>query len=392
METAIKAFEKTHPNVTVNYTYYTLSPQFLTALKTAAASNTLPDVIGLSPGSLTQEYRSYLSPINGLAKKTWGPNWTKRVLPIDLAQMKMGNPRGDNNYYILPQESQVLSVWYNRQIFKKLHLTVPKTLPQLVKVSKALSAGGYMPMYQGAGAAWQNENVFILLADQQQANLFEKVQLGKASWTSPGMVRAMTTWGELFNDGVFQSGALGGEPYPTGADLFAAGRVGMITFGSWWLQEPQLPPPVPPLVKGMKGFGWFPFPAGPGATSPGPTVGGIDVGVGLTKYGAKDPAAWEFMASLVDGAGAQAVLNKDLNDLPAFNNLSAPRGLGSSILLSYKQFMKVLPSAQNQRFYSPVVETAVDNALAGVAAGKLTPKAALASIAATQRNVGPGTN
>lgn len=391
METAIKAFEKTHPNVTVNYTYYNYSPQFITALKTAAASNSLPDVIGLQPGSLTQQYRDQLVPINSLAAKTWGKNWTKHVFPVDLSQMRMGNPPGDSNYYILPQESQVLAVWYNTQIFAKLHLSVPKTFAQLETVAKALSTHGYLPMYQGAAGAWQNENVFIILADQQSPNLFEKAQLGKASWTSPAMLRAMTAWGELFKNGVFQPGALGDQGYPTGANLFAAGRVGMMTLGSWWLQEPQLPPPVPPLVKNLSGFAWFPFPAAPRASGPGPSVGGIDVGVGLTKTGAKNPAAWQFMASLVDGEGAQAVLNNDLNDLPAFDNLTPPKSLGSNILKYYDQFMKALPSAQNQRFYSPVLQTAVDNALAGVAAGTLTPKAALARIAATQQKVGPGT-
>lgn len=391
METAIKAFEKTHPNVTINYTYYNYSPQFITALKTAAASNSLPDVIGLQPGSLTQQYRSYLTPINSLAAKTWGKDWTKHVFPVDLSQMKMGNPPRDNNYYILPQESQVLAVWYNTQIFSKLHLSVPKTFAQLESVAKTLSAHGYLPMYQGAAGAWQNENVFIILADQQSPNLFEKAQLGKASWTSPAMLRAMTAWGQLFKSGIFQPGALGDQGYPTGANLFAAGRVGMMTLGSWWLQEPQLTPPVPPLVKNLSGFGWFPFPQAPGGSGPGPTVGGIDVGVGLTKNGAKNSAAWQFMASLVAGEGAQAVLNQNLNDLPAFDTLTAPTSLGSNILKNYNQFMKVLPTAQNQRFFSPVLQTAVDNALAGVAAGSLTPKAALARVAATQKKVGPGT-
>ena len=62
METAIAAFEKTHPNITVQYTYYNYSPQYITALKTASASNTLPDIIGLQPGSLTQQYRTDLVP------------------------------------------------------------------------------------------------------------------------------------------------------------------------------------------------------------------------------------------------------------------------------------------------------------------------------------------
>ena len=51
MQQAINTFEAQHPNITVKYSYYNYSPQLLTALKTGAATGTLPDIIGLQPGS-----------------------------------------------------------------------------------------------------------------------------------------------------------------------------------------------------------------------------------------------------------------------------------------------------------------------------------------------------
>ena len=125
---------------------------------------------------------------------------------------------------MLPLDSQVLGVWYNLQIFKTLHLSVPTTLAQLVSDCKTIASHGYLPMYQGAAAGWQNENVYMTLADQNQANSFENAQLGKIPWTSAPLVNAMATWKALFSDGVFQNGALGDQGYPTGADLFRTGR------------------------------------------------------------------------------------------------------------------------------------------------------------------------
>ena len=387
MEVGIKAFEAQHPNITVNYTYYNYSPQFLTALKAAAATGSLPDIIGLQPGSLTQQYRSDLAPLNTLAASAWGNNWRKLVYPVDLQQMLMGNPKGNNNYYILPLDSQVLGVWYNTQLFNKLHISVPTTLAQMVSDSKVLTSHGYLPMYQGGAGAWQNENVFMTLADQNLANSFQNAQLGKISWTSTPMLKAMTTWRALFNDGVFQTGALGDQGYPTGADLFAAGRVGMFYIGSWWLQEAEFPPPLPPLVVGMKGFGSFNFPATQPGNQPGAIVGGIDEGIGLTKTGAKNPAASEFLTSVVNGPASAAILAKAFNDLPSFTNAKAPH-LAPRIMTLYHQQLAELAKAQNQRFYSPVVQVAFDNALAGVAAGQLTPAAALAKVAAAQKKNG----
>jgi raffinose/stachyose/melibiose transport system substrate-binding protein len=384
MEKAIAGYEKLHPNVTVNYTYYNYSPQYLTALKTAAASNTLPDIIGLQPGSLTQQYRPYLEPLNALAAKTWGAHWTKLVYPVDLDQMTMGNPPGNHNYYDLPMESQVLAVWYNVKLFRQLHLSVPTTLSQLETDAHALRKAGYLPMYQGGAGLWQDENVFMTLADQNSADVFEKAQLGQVPWTAPAMVNAMSTWRSLFTSGVFQDGALGDQGYPTGAQLFAAGRVGMVYFGSWWLQEGQLQPPLPPLVKDLNGFNFFLWPADAG-NKPGPVVGGIDVSYGLTKTGASNPAAWPFLSSLVHGAAFNAAW-RDLNDLPAFTGTPLPP-VGPHEVALYKKFMALLPDAQNQRFYSPAVQNALDNALTGVAAGTLSPSKALAQVEAVQKKV-----
>ena len=169
MQKAIKAYEKAHPGVTVNYTYYNYDPQFITALKAAAKSGTLPDIIGLQPGSLTQQYRADLTPVNTLAAKTWGSSREQKIYPVDLQQMRMGNPAGNSNVYIIPDESQVLAIWYNKQIFAKLHISVPTTMAGLIADAKKIKAAGYIPMYQGAAGAWQNENVFLMLASTGSA-------------------------------------------------------------------------------------------------------------------------------------------------------------------------------------------------------------------------------
>jgi raffinose/stachyose/melibiose transport system substrate-binding protein len=379
MDKIIKAFESKHPGVKVTYSYYNYSPEYLTALKAGAASNSLPDLIGLQPGSLTQQYRPYLSAVNDLAAKTWGANWTDKVFPVAVKQMLMGNPSGDNGYYIMPHETQVICVWYNTQIFQQLGLQVPKTLSDLEAVAKKLSDNGYIPMYQGAADGWQNENVFLMLAHQLAPGLTDKAQLGQAPWTSPELVKAMQTWGKLFTDGVFQAGALGAHAYPTGAQLFSQGKVGMMALGSWWLQESRYAPPLPPLVQDMKGFDYFYFPAIDAGGNASPPVGGIDIGYGITKTGAQKQAAWDFMVSLVNGEGEQAALN-DLNDLPSFTGFQPTISVTPNIKSMYTRFVADVAVAQNQRFAYPAIADALDNALAGVAGGTLSAQDALASV------------
>ena len=308
MQKSIIAFEKTHPGIKVKYTYYNYSPEYITALKAAAASDSLPDLIGLQPGSLTQQYRSQLRSLNARAAKQWGAGWQDKIFPVNRKQMLMGNPAGDANDYILPQKSQDLVIWYNTKIFAKLGLWVPKSDGGVIAVAHALSKNGYIPMFQGAADGWQNENVFLMLANQRAPGLIDKAQAGQAKWTSPELVQAMTDWRALFTDGVFQQGALGAHTYPTGAQLFSQGRVGMMALGSWWMQESKFPPPLSQYVQNMDGFDFFYMPALKGSDHASPPVGGIDIGYGLTKNGAQNPAAWTFLASLINGAalhGAQ---------------------------------------------------------------------------------------
>jgi len=385
MQKSIAAFEKAHPDIKVNYTYYNYSPEYITALKAAAASGSLPDVIGLQPGSLTQQYRENLEAVNERAAKQWGDKWAEKVFPVNRKQMLMGNPKGDENYYIIPQESQVLCIWYNRKIFEKLNLSVPKTYAELKAVAKALTDGGYIPMFQGAADGWQNENVFLMLANQFSPGIVDKAQAGETKWTAPELVAAMKAWKGLFDDGIFQQGALGAHAYPTGAQLFAQGKVGMMALGSWWMQESKFPPPLSEFVQNMDGFDFFYLPPVKDGNSASPPVGGIDIGYGLTKNGGKKPEAWTFLAELTNGVGLQEALN-DLNDLPAFDGNSPKGDITDHVKDMSARFMADLPKAQNQRFASPAIAEALDNALAGVAAGSVEPEAALAGVqAATEK-------
>jgi raffinose/stachyose/melibiose transport system substrate-binding protein len=189
----------------------------------------------------------------------------------------------------------------------------------------------------------------------------------------------MTDWGDLFKDGVIQAGALGAHAYPIGAQLFAEGRVGMMALGSWWMQESKFPPPLSAYVQNMDGFDFFYMPALPNSNRASPPIGGIDIGYGLTKSGAQNPAAWTFLASLVNGDGLQQSLN-DLNDLPAFIGHQPQGDVPQHVMAMYQRFMTDLPHAENQRFAVPVIADALDNALSGVADGSLQPSAALQSV------------
>lgn len=384
MKKIVAAIEKKHPNIHIETN---ISPHaaYNTSLAAAASSGSLPDIIGLPAGSQTQQYRPDLQPMDPIAKELWGNNWESNFPASAIKQATLGNPSGDNHLYMIPQETQVTNVWYNKKIFQQLNLSVPTTLDELIANSKKISAAGYIPFFQGAAAVNFNSWLFDQIAAQTDMSALQSAQRGGSTWAQPGMVQAATIWKKMFDSGVFEQGAVGAQQYPTGANLFAAGRVGMILLGSWWLQEAALPT-SPSGLKSMADFGTFAFPAVEAGGSPTPPLGGIDFGWGLTKNAGKNAAVQTasktVLKELVSGVGEQIMIN-DLNDLPAFKGFKPQTKYSSDVMAIYSKYLTLVDGAQNHLFGNPTVEQALTTNLQNIALGKVTPAQAMANVQAS---------
>lgn len=186
-EKMIAAFEKANPDIKIDYTNYNYNPEYLQALSAASASDNLPDIVGLQPGSLTQTYKDYLIDLGDYAKEEWGDDWTSVYDNVTQSQLQLGNAEGDESYYILPIETQDIYVEYNKTLFDQLGLEVPKTYDELVEVSKTLREKGYAPLFFGGADGWQHVNLLIMCTSQISDTLFDECQNGEKEWTSDEM-------------------------------------------------------------------------------------------------------------------------------------------------------------------------------------------------------------
>ena len=314
MEKMIAAFQQKNPDIKVTFNNMNYNPQYLAALSAGAGSNSLPDIIALQPGSLTQQYRNYLIDLSPYISKSWGGSWAEKFYKIDLDQMRLGNPKGDNAIYIAPCESQIIDIWYNKSLFDQLGIKVPGTWNELKAASKSLSDKGYAPLYFGGADGWQKTNIFLMLSEQIAPGEVYTAQAGTSKWTSPGMIKTMEAWQDFFTN-VAQVGALSNVAYPDGVGQFVAGRVGMMALGSWWPQE-FTNPDAPPNVKNWIFDHFFLPPYNSGGPA-SPPIGGMDFGFGITKNSKNPDAAWRVLESFAGGEGIQASVD-DLNNLPAF--------------------------------------------------------------------------
>ncbi|HUA76232.1 MAG TPA: extracellular solute-binding protein [Acetobacteraceae bacterium] len=375
------AIEKAHPDIRIDATIQPHTAYF-TAIKAAQASGTLPDLIGLPPGAYTQEYRPDLEPLDAIAADSWGADWQKNFAPALLTQARLGNPKGDTQFYMLPQEAEVLNLWYSRAAFARAGIAAPPAnFDELVADVAKLRKAGFIGFYQGGGTGLFDNWVFMQIAAQTDLADLLAAENGAAVWDKPGMLAAAKVWEQLFTRRVVQPGALSALQYPTGANLFAAGRVGMISLGSWWLQETHLS--TNPALATMSGYGKFFFPALREGGSASPTLGGVDIGWGITKNAAKSPAVEAatkiVLKELISGAGEQVALDQ-LNDLPAFNGMQPSAPLSPHLKALYDTYIQELATANPHQIGNPVVFNTLAANLQAVGAGTKTPEAAMQAV------------
>ena len=371
-EQMIEAFNINYPDIRIepDITNY---PEYLVDLQTMAASGALPDLIGLEPGALTQQYRDHLMPLQDCAAQTWGENWQDQFYPVGIEQARLGNPAGDENIYGLPVLVQTINMWYTVPIFEDAGVEPPTTYDELLELAQLFNGQGIAPVMIGAGDGWIRRDVYMQLIHNIAPGLIYAAELGDANFTDEPFVEAMTWWKRLFDDGIFQIGALGMTHYPGAVEQIQGGRAAMFPMGAWWQQQAANPNP-PPLDQNLAGYAPFKFPDVTGEGAPEDLLGGIDVMLGVTRNAQNPEAACRVITDWISGAGAQALINT-YNDLPAYIGL-VPESFGSDNQQAVWELFtdEWLPTVTYARqLRSPDVKQALENALAGVAAGEMTP-------------------
>jgi raffinose/stachyose/melibiose transport system substrate-binding protein len=383
------AFVAKNPGTTIDATVFNY-PEYLVDLQTRASSNTMPDIVGLQPGALTQQYRDKLMPLQDCATKSWGADWQSKFYPIGIEQARMGNPDGDENFYSLPLLVQTVNLWGNSKILESKGVQPPKTWEELKAAVATLKGGKYAPFMLPAKDSWLRNVVFLQIANNVEPGLVYKAEDGSDKWTNPRIVEAFDYWHKLFTEKIAQEGAVGLDAYPNGANQFEAGNAAMIPLGAWWIQQSDpTRKDLPPLSKGMDGFEPFLFPTIPGGAAESQYVGGIDVALGIAKNAKNPDLACKVVADWIAGAGAQKLINT-FNDLPAVTGLNPETFTSAKQEAIWKELTtEWMPKVKYSRYLkSPKVDTALGDALAGVATGDLSPQEAAAKVQAAQDAAG----
>ncbi|TCI53422.1 extracellular solute-binding protein [Exiguobacterium sp. SH5S13] len=275
-----------------------------------------PDVIGLKEPMIPQ-YKDRLVPAKDYMDKAAGAGWQDKLIELGIEQTtvdgeQMAVPVGFTGQAYL---------MYNKTLLDKYGVTPPKTYDETVKAIETINASGdaVIPMQLGAKDAWVGTDVFNVLSHQVAPGYIQKVLAGEAKWTDKEMVETAELWQQLFEDKVFQEGALGLATYMDGMNNFFDKKAAMWVIGSWEAHSMTTVEKRDKWNNFEDEIGFVPLPNLAGGTEQ-PVIASIDMALGVNKESEQQDGAAAFIAYMTQGEG-QALYMEKFEMAPAVKDI-----------------------------------------------------------------------
>ncbi len=378
-------FQELYPNITIDFRQFQDSGEYSQQLATALSSGEGPDMFMVFNNQVDR-FENFTEPVEDRLNTEWGANWQDNYIPVAIP----GATAKDGRIVGVPigVESQEY-VLYNQTLANELGLNMPpKTYDDLKAMAATIKekGNGLIPIALGAKDKWHITGFFIMIANQFSDGKIYQAEAGTIPWTDPDLVSAMNAWKQMFDDGIFQDGAVGLATYPDARDQYYYSRKAvMFPTGSWHVGSYALPPNGEKIGTAIEGdeTNAFLFPQiGPNASKATASISWIQ-SINVAASDAKKDAAWKWFDFMTKDEGAQ-IFTDLLQASPVIKGMQ-PRTLDQLPFESDRQSVKMLSeslaTAQGaMRFSYPELEEAVGTALQEVATGQKTSEQALQDV------------
>lgn len=368
-EEMIAEFEKQNPDIKIDYTR-TEQDDYFEKLQVAMASGTGPDLFGLTTGTMTEQYAPFAEDMSGLGDEYWS-DWKDTISETAVEQCTTEDGTVVGMPLLVAGMTDLL---YNKTLMDECGIEkVPTTYEELKDAAAKAKEKGYVCVAVGAADDWVNSDWFVQISNEFEEGAVYEAEKGERPWTDQCFVDTMTAWQNLFNDGIFEDGALGVATYPDARDqyFFARKSIFFLT-GSWHLG------PTSPSNSEIQGteignqgdtIGMCVFPS---MSEDGKICGtsGVDIMLAVNKDCKEREAAMKFVQFMADGDGQQYWVNY-LQGAPVSKNISYTGTVDGELQQqSIDEVNSYVSNAVgNRKLSNSEVETAIQVAMQNVAAG-----------------------
>ncbi|WP_304244542.1 ABC transporter substrate-binding protein [Gracilinema caldarium] len=347
MKGLLAEYSKTHPNVIIEFKP-TNPPDYNATLRLQLTSGTGPDLMyarsyatGLQ--LFNDGFFADVSSIPGLKE-----NFTEGARSPWMT--------ADGKSFAVPFVAVSHGVYYNKDIFNKLRISIPETWEDFLKVCDKIKAAGITPVANSLGDEWDiAEVVFMSIAPNFIGGREGRLayESGKRPWNDANMVATFQAMKDLVP---YLPAGFEALTYNDSNALFATGKAAMYFDGSWTLGTFKDVP-----------FQWGVFAPPPPKGKAPQICFHADAGIAMNTKTKYPKEASEFLAWIAskDGAtiaakylptGFYPMINAKITiaDPHANEMLALNQGRGLDVRLAWPRLMEGEPSGYNLIMYGSI--------------------------------------
>lgn len=223
-------YAATHPGFSLNLITTPDRPSYLQKLQTLAAANQLPELFDTDATPFTQKLVKQGKLVDVQKMLTDLGLYDKyRSLALDYQRFD------DGGLYMVPFEFEMEFFWYNKALYKKAGLSVPKTLDDIVSSCKPLRDAGVIPISVDGQDGWpllryMSYEPFRLAGPEY----VDQLKKGAAKMSDAVGSKAVQWMADLGSNKCFQDG-FSSQGYTDARDLFTSGKSATYQIGTWEL-------------------------------------------------------------------------------------------------------------------------------------------------------------
>ena len=309
------AFEKLHPNVTVDYQYTDVN-DYNTSLNLTLSSDNAPDLALLNMIGTTVKANL----VRNLDPYAAAYGWDTSYPSTELAQWRAdatGKQLGSGHLWAAPAGFSVVGVYYDKAIAAKLGITPPTTFAEFQADLVKAKAAGQLPIQLGN---LQGHSAFVFQSVADTVDGAAKATdwaygVPGSTIESPGGTagaQSLATWAKAG----YTPASANGTDLPGSVAAFTKGQGLFLFDGSW---------DAATIDKAMPGkAGFFPL---PGATATAPVTGiGTSVAYAIPTKAQHPDLAAAFLNFMGSAQAAQIEFNTGFMPVAHADTVTAPSG------------------------------------------------------------------
>lgn len=231
---AVKDFEKAHPGVTVKVQLKTFD-QIQKGGAMLLNSSDAPDVLEYNKGDATAGLLSKEGLLTDLTPEVAKYGWDKKITGnVAVTSRYTNGVMGSGDWYGIPDYAEYAMVYYNKDMFEKYGVAVPKTFDQFVAALQAFASKGITPLASAGNDYPAQQYLYDLALMKADSSWVTAYQTGgKADFTDAAWTWAANTFQQWVNKGYIAKDTVSSTSTDMGT-AFEQGKSPMMVSGSWW--------------------------------------------------------------------------------------------------------------------------------------------------------------